>query len=636
MNKCYYRIVWENYPSDRTPLNEQNLNKIDAAADEMDNRIISLDSTKFDKSEAQLLVKYIEYDENTGIFKITHYNGASYEIDTLLEKLAINFDYDHQTQRLIITLSDGEVKYVDLSALITQYEFVESGTILFVVDNSGKVSAKVKEGSIEEKHLQPNYLADIKVEVAKAESSATAAEASKTAAAASASTASSKASEASTSATSAANSATTATQKATSAATSATNAANSASTATEKASEAATSATNAANSATSASNSAATATNKANASSTSASQAATSATNADAYSKKSQSYAVGSGDVRPNEATDNARYYYEKTKDIYENFESAGNVTGVKGNAESSYRIGNVNLTAANVGALPISGGTMNDNAFINLSYITDSTYDRNLFINGRDIYFSADDNGYFYESRLNEEGLFLENSDGPDGANIKWSGVNVWGYDDASCYISSDRIYFYDEGKKLAARLSGVNGNEFEITLGTNGYKYYITNEMFTTTSNGYADLGASNHRWNNIYAANGTIQTSDRTKKTEIADLSDDKSKAFIMGLTPVSYKMTEGTSGRTHYGLIAQDVEDLMETLSIDSKDFAGFIKSPKVIRKDTDEDGNPLKKPTEEIIEGEYDYALRYDEFIAPIIKVIQSQQREIEELKNKIK
>ncbi len=34
-------------------------------------------------------------------------------------------------------------------------------------------------------------------------------------------------------------------------------------------------------------------------------------------------------------------------------------VTGVKGNSESSYRTGNVNLTAANIGALPLSGGTM-------------------------------------------------------------------------------------------------------------------------------------------------------------------------------------------------------------------------------------------------------------------------------------
>ena len=35
------------------------------------------------------------------------------------------------------------------------------------------------------------------------------------------------------------------------------------------------------------------------------------------------------------------------------------NVTGVKGNAESSYRTGQVNLTPANIGALALSGGTM-------------------------------------------------------------------------------------------------------------------------------------------------------------------------------------------------------------------------------------------------------------------------------------
>lgn len=43
------------------------------------------------------------------------------------------------------------------------------------MDNTGKVTAKVKEGSIQEKHLRPNYLADIKVEVAKAEASKNAA-----------------------------------------------------------------------------------------------------------------------------------------------------------------------------------------------------------------------------------------------------------------------------------------------------------------------------------------------------------------------------------------------------------------------------------------------------------------------------
>lgn len=37
----------------------------------------------------------------------------------------------------------------------------------------------------------------------------------------------------------------------------------------------------------------------------------------------------------------------------------SASVSGVKGNAESTYRTGNVNLTPANIGALPLSGGTM-------------------------------------------------------------------------------------------------------------------------------------------------------------------------------------------------------------------------------------------------------------------------------------
>lgn len=49
MNKAYNRINdgkgWKNYPSDETPLNEQNLNKQDIALDEIDNRVITLDNT---------------------------------------------------------------------------------------------------------------------------------------------------------------------------------------------------------------------------------------------------------------------------------------------------------------------------------------------------------------------------------------------------------------------------------------------------------------------------------------------------------------------------------------------------------------------------------------------------------------
>jgi len=149
---------------DDTALNETNLNKIDAGLDEVDNRVLTLNITKLDVSTANTMVNSISFDENTGIFTITRLNGSTYTIDTKLEKLAINFSYDAQNERLVITLDDGTVQYVDMKALITQYEFLDSDVIAFAVRADGKVSASIKSGSITGSMLQPNYLADITVQ----------------------------------------------------------------------------------------------------------------------------------------------------------------------------------------------------------------------------------------------------------------------------------------------------------------------------------------------------------------------------------------------------------------------------------------------------------------------------------------
>lgn len=170
MNKAYNRINWENYPSDSTPLNEDNLNKMDIAINEVDNRVISLETTKLPVATAYTMVKDVEFDEKTGIFTITKLNGSVIKIDTALEKISTNFRFDHSTQKLILTLIDGTTQEVDLSALLTQYEFTDSDTIAFTIDTSGKVVASVKKGSITQDMLEPNYLANVKVEVAKAES----------------------------------------------------------------------------------------------------------------------------------------------------------------------------------------------------------------------------------------------------------------------------------------------------------------------------------------------------------------------------------------------------------------------------------------------------------------------------------
>ncbi|WP_287635570.1 hypothetical protein [Bacteroides sp.] len=184
--KIYSREYWENFPSEKTAINQSRLNNIEGGIDAIDDRVCALDTTKVDLTKANELVKEILWDESNGTLTVVKMNGSKAVIDTKLEKLAVNFKYDPESQQLVITLDDGTAQNVDLSALITQYEFLDSDTIAFAIGSDGKVSAIVKEGSIQEKHLRPDYLADIKVESAKAVNSATNAKASETNAAKSA------------------------------------------------------------------------------------------------------------------------------------------------------------------------------------------------------------------------------------------------------------------------------------------------------------------------------------------------------------------------------------------------------------------------------------------------------------------
>lgn len=186
MQKIYSRINWENFPSEKTAVNESNLNKMDLAIDNLDDRVVAMDASKVDLTKANELVKEILWDESNGTLTVVKMNGSKAVIDTKLEKLAVNFKYNPQTQQLVITLDDGTAQNVDLSALITQYEFLEGDEIAFEVTSDGKVKPMIKGGSITEDKLQPNFLADIKVESAKATASAKSAKESETKAATSA------------------------------------------------------------------------------------------------------------------------------------------------------------------------------------------------------------------------------------------------------------------------------------------------------------------------------------------------------------------------------------------------------------------------------------------------------------------
>lgn len=182
--KIYSREHWENFPSEKTAINRDRLNNIEGGIDAIDDRIVAMDAAKVDLAKANELVKEILWDESNGTLTVVKMNGSKAVIDTKLEKLAVNFKYNPQTQQLIITLDDGTVQNVDLSSLITEYEFLDSDTIAFEIAD-GKVKSNVKNGSITEDHLAPDYLGEIRTQVGKAEVSAQSADASEKSAASS-------------------------------------------------------------------------------------------------------------------------------------------------------------------------------------------------------------------------------------------------------------------------------------------------------------------------------------------------------------------------------------------------------------------------------------------------------------------
>ena len=415
MNKAHAMINWENRPSINTPIAARLLNKLDSAVDVIDDRVVEMDANKATKVEVASLVADVSYNEATGIFTITKKNGSVLTIDTKLEKLAINFKYDATTQQLIITLDDGSKQYIDLSALITQYEFMNTDTVTFVIGSDGKVSAALKQGSVSEEYLEPNYLAKVKVEVAKAQSSADAATLSETNAESSAKAAAlseknAKASE--DTAHTNAESAKAFAEQAESAKNDAESARNMAQTASG---EAQNNATASAKSASDAEKSASSALDSKQSAESSKQSALQYATDANTSALKAQGYAIGN--------TDSAKYYYEQSKAISEGFAgalrpmgtitfaqlpslasaSAGDmynisdefvttnafkegagatqaagtnvykttdgywdclagtpVTGIKGSKETVFRRGNVNLTSADIGAVAEDGDASN------------------------------------------------------------------------------------------------------------------------------------------------------------------------------------------------------------------------------------------------------------------------------------
>ena len=156
------------------------------------------------------------------------------------------------------------------------------------------------------------------------------------------------------------------------------------------------------------------------------------------------------------------------------------------------------------------------------------------------------------------------------------------------------------------------INVNSDCLYLGTNNTARWRVEHDGHFIPLSSLDIGSSGKRVRTIYAANA-LNTSDRNEKNTITE--SDLGLDFICKLKPVSYKWNQKEGGgldtKTHYGLISQDVEEVIIETGKTLDDF-GAVDKP---------DGDPM--------------GLSYNEFISPLVKAIQEQQEQIETLKQEV-
>lgn len=134
---------------------------------------------------------------------------------------------------------------------------------------------------------------------------------------------------------------------------------------------------------------------------------------------------------------------------------------------------------------------------------------------------------------------------------------------------VNAGYIQFYS----TASGTGGIqNNNNGTIPVNSSG-----------SASDNTRDLGQGNYRWDDVYATNGTIQTSDRNEKQDIEALSDAEQRVAVAAkglLRKYRWKdavAEKGDTARIHFGIIAQDLQAAFEAEGLDAGRYGMFISS-----------------------------------------------------------
>jgi hypothetical protein len=203
--------------------------------------------------------------------------------------------------------------------------------------------------------------------------------------------------------------------------------------------------------------------------------------------------------------------------------------------------------------------------------------------------------------NRLNSDGditVFQK-----DGSNVGSIGVD-----------SSNNLY-----------ITATATNHGGLYFGDTGSQGTVIPMRSGSIADNATDLGQPAFRFDDIYATNGTIQTSDRNEKQDIEALSDAETrvaqacKGLLRKFRWKDAVAEKGDDARIHFGIIAQDLQDAFTAEGLDAGRYAMFISSTwwetqtevsaveavEAVEATYDEDGNELT-PAVEAVEAKEAY------------------------------
>lgn len=368
---------------------------------------------------------------------------------------------------------------------------------------------------------------------------------------------------------------------------------------------------------------------------------------------------------------------------------SSSSVTGIKGANEDTFRRGNVVLTAKDVGAVPTGGDTAENTVKFNTaserknlasgeSHTTLFGKIAKWFADLKEVAFTgkipwADvtgkpstytpashthDNQYYKKEESDAalaalmQSLIKRDEDVKveliDGYTTADSGLN----NRITAVVNELKKYLPLSGGTLTGSLDIASGKYIHGThtngtildiLGLNknnnchvgnnttptflhgaGYQLDISGAFICPNVSNQMSCGTKNKLWTTVFSKTGAINTSDRTKKHNIIDLTEAYEQLFLK-LKPKSFIFNDGD--RVHIGAISQDVEDAMQELGIEPRQFAGFCKDIRYEYTEyNEEDGTPVESSKVPCKDEDgniiYDYALRYQEFIFLTVHMVQ--------------